>query len=169
MVFLLLTLAIFAMVTIFLVANTAGFFFGAPFAPTPQSIIEAVFDKLSPGKKDIVYDLGFGDGRVLLTAAKRGISTVGYEINPILYLLTLLRIYLHYRDNRIKLHFGSFWKGSFEDGSIIFAFILPQYMDRLEKKLAKEVKKGTYVVTYLAQLTGRKPVSFEDGAYIYKF
>lgn len=154
---------------IFLVANTAGFFFGAPFAPTPKSKLEGLFTKLDLSNSDIIYDLGSGDGRVLLAAARRGHQAVGFEINPVLCFWSWMHVWQNQAGSKVKIYCGSFWNRSLSEAKVVFAFILPQYMNRLEKKLAKEVKKGTYVVTYLARLPGRKPMRQEDGIYVYEF
>ncbi|GFR45685.1 hypothetical protein Agub_g7100 [Astrephomene gubernaculifera] len=54
----------------------------APFYPTPDTVINRVLDLTSVGPGDCVYDLGCGDGRVLLAAARRGARGVGYELDP---------------------------------------------------------------------------------------
>jgi predicted RNA methylase len=53
--------------------------------PTPQDVVEQMLELAKSSKKDVVYDLGSGDGRVVITAAKKyGCKAVGYEIDPVL-------------------------------------------------------------------------------------
>ncbi|GLC42722.1 hypothetical protein PLESTB_001131600 [Pleodorina starrii] len=54
----------------------------APFYPTPDAVISRVLDLTATGPGDVLYDLGCGDGRVLLAAARRGARCVGYELDP---------------------------------------------------------------------------------------
>ncbi len=54
----------------------------APFYPTPDSVINRLMDLTAVGPTDTLYDLGCGDGRVLVAAARRGARAVGYELDP---------------------------------------------------------------------------------------
>ena len=85
--------------------------FGAPYVPTQRKQIESVFSKLRPFKRnDVLVDLGSGDGVVLDEAIRAGASKViGYEINPILVLISCLRL----RSNRGR--FTIFWRSFLED------------------------------------------------------
>jgi hypothetical protein len=82
--------------------------FGAPFLPTlkPQIIIALDLLDLKPG--DTLLELGSGDGRVLVAAARRGLNVVGYELNPIMALIS----WLHTRRYRrqVKVVWGNFWR-----------------------------------------------------------
>jgi 16S rRNA A1518/A1519 N6-dimethyltransferase RsmA/KsgA/DIM1 with predicted DNA glycosylase/AP lyase activity len=149
----------------FLLINTLGFLIGAPYAPTPNKNVKQLLKELKLTKKDVVYDLGSGDGRLLIEVSKFKAQAIGFEINPFLYLFTLYRIK---QIIRAKVYLKDFWKQDLSNATIIFAFILPQFMSRLEKKLASEVKPGTKVITYLANLP-KKPIKSFSGFNIYLF
>lgn len=66
---------------------------GAPYVPTHHSQLMRAFDELYPlSSRDIVLDLGSGDGAVLLLAARKGASVIGYELNPVLVLISRWRL-----------------------------------------------------------------------------
>lgn len=155
-------------VGIFLLVNSLGFFSGAPYAPTSRQTIKLIFQELPLTKRDVVYDLGSGDGRVLEEAARRGIRGVGFEINPALYLWSRFHIHLLGRSKLVTFHLGNFWNKPIESASVVFAFLLPEFMPRLEAKIERESLKGTYIITHLAQLPDHKPKFILGQVYIYQ-
>lgn len=150
----------------FLITNTFGFFTGAPYAPTPSKKIKELIKILKLNKNDVVVDLGSGDGRLLIDVYYTKSKAIGYELNPFLYLLS------KYRTRKLKgveVCFSDFWRADLKSATVIFVFILPQFMKRLEKKISTEVKPGTRVVTYLVSLPNHKPIQQILGFNIYKF
>ncbi len=130
--------------------------------------LKQLLPKLALGPASLVYDLGSGDGRVLLAAAKNGSPAVGFEINPVLFCWSWLRVRCKRLSKKISLCPVSFWQQSLRPASIIFAFLLPEHMAKLEKKLEKEIKSGTVVITYLASLPHWKAYLSENGYKLYK-
>lgn len=162
-------LIIVLIIIIFLIFNTLGFFTGAPFAPTPIKIINQALKLARVNKNDVVYDLGAGDGRLLISAAKGGARSVGWEMNPFLFIISLLRIKIGGVSNNANIHLGNFWNKNLKEATVIFVFILPEYMSKLETKLKKELKPGTKVVTHLARLPYKKPTRSVSGLNLYQF
>ena len=155
---------------VFVLFNSLGFFTGAPFATTPASIVAEVFQLVEVGERDIVYDLGSGDGRILIAAARQGARGVGWEINFPLYLWSIRKIRKLGLSHKIAIHFGNFWRNKFSGATVIFAFLLPENMTRLEKKINREVAPGTKVVTYLARFPDKQPKeTTPHGVAIYQF
>lgn len=132
---------------IFLIYWIIAFLTGAPFVPstdpTAQSMIALA--KLKPGMK--VYDLGSGEGKLLRLAAQHQVHAIGIEINPWLVLFTTISSLLSPYRNRIRVRWQSFWKTNLKDADVVFIYLLPWRMPRLEKKLQKELKPGTLVVS----------------------
>lgn len=158
---------IFALILlIFVVANTMGFLTGAPFAPTPKKNIKTLLKALKLTKKDLIIDLGSGDGRLLIEVSKFKAGALGFEINPFLYLITKFRI--RSLDNT-EVRLADFWNQDLSSGTVIFAFILPEFMKGLEKKFIQELKPKTIVITYLASLPNKKPTGQISGFNIYIF
>ncbi len=120
------------------------------FVPTPQPVVDAMLDLARVTAADVVYDLGSGDGRIPITAARRyGARGVGVEIDPI-----------RVRDaNRLLAHSGvadrvafvnqDLFQADISQATVVTLFLLPQLNQRLIPKLTRELKPGTRVVSYL--------------------
>jgi SAM-dependent methyltransferase len=114
-------------------------FFGAPYLPTltPQVKAALKLADLKPG--DHLLELGCGDGKVLIAAAKQGIHVTGYELNPLLVIISWLRT-VRYR-KLVKIVWGNFWQVDLPKADAIFVFLLPKYMTRLDTKIVQEQKR----------------------------
>ena len=124
---------------------------GAPWVPTKSKDLER-FLKLAEFKPgDKFYDLGCGDGRLVVAAAKAGAIATGFEISLFPYLLAMLRVLFASRDVRknIKIKFRDFWKEDLSDASVIYFFLMPKIFAKLEKKLLAELKPGAKVIVYV--------------------
>ena len=140
--------------------------FGAPYLPTFNKQVSAAFaiSKLKQG--DSLVDLGSGDGRVLLAAAKRGIKATGYEINPILWLFSVIRTWPYRKLVTVKLK--SFWSEELPETDVVFVFLIEHFMQKLDKKLTKELKPGTKVVSHAFKLP-RQEMSRHEALFLYRF
>lgn len=119
---------------------------GVPFAPTPDKNVKLIIDKLQlqTGKK--LYDLGCGDGRFLIAAAKFGAIATGFEISPLTYLRARLNLLLNYSRAKVKLK--NFYYVQVDDADYVICFLVDRVMAKVEKKLAAELKTGAKVVSY---------------------
>ena len=141
---------------------------GAPFLPTlkPQINTALKLSGLKPG--ETLLELGCGDGRVMIEAAKQGINSVGYELNPMLAGLAWLRT-ARYRKN-IKIIWGDFWIKPWPEHQAIFTFLLPRLMPKLDKKVMQSKHKPVKLVSF-AFVIPDKPISRQAGGvylYLYK-
>lgn len=110
---------------------------GAPYVPTLKREVQNALDlaELKPGMT--VVDLGSGDGRLLLAAARRGCRAVGYEINPLLVLYSRLRTYSVRKQVRIDVR--DFWLTPLpDDTDVVFVFLAKPFMRKLESHLERE-------------------------------
>src|SRR5688572_25475247 len=82
--------------------------FGAPYLPTLRPQVKAALELAELRKGETLLELGCGDGKVLIAAARQGIKAVGYELNPLLALLAWLRT-RRYGGN-VKVVWGNFWR-----------------------------------------------------------
>lgn len=131
-------------------------FKGAPFVPTPKSIIRKAlkFANLKPG--ETLYDLGSGTGRVLVIGAKEfKAKVVGFEFSTLLFLVSKLNLFFH----RIKgnIYCKDFFKADLKEADVIFLFLSPPILFKLEEKFAKELKPGTRIVCFSSPLPSWKP------------
>ena len=138
---------------------------GAPYLPTltPQVTAALALADLKPGQT--LLELGCGDGKVVLAAAKQGITVIGYELNPILAAVAWVRT-RRYR-KLVTIRCQNFWPGSWPDADVIFVFLLPKYMTKLDKKVTQEFKKGVKVVSF-AFIIPKKPITKQlNGVFLY--
>lgn len=165
---LLISLLVFVGVFVFI----SGFY-GAPSVPTPKKAAKKMVQLMEVKKGRIYYDLGSGDGRILKEVAKKGALAIGFELNPLTYLYSKI-ILLSRGDKKIRIYWKDFWKTKLKVPSGIFCYLLPQPMERLEKKFKQELKSGTKVVSYAFKLPGKQPekiVKMKKYApiYLYRF
>lgn len=134
---------------------------GAPFVPTRNPAAAAMIRLASIKKGDRVYDLGSGDGKLLLLAAQKGARATGFEINPLLVLFSNLR--------GAHTRWQNFWKADIRDADVLFIYLLPWKMDRLAEKLKKECTKGTLVVSNSFIFPNWKILRQDRANHIYVF
>lgn len=146
----------------------AAFFTGAPFVPTPMKVIKEMIAMAKINKKDIVYDLGSGDGRMLIEAAKVGAHAHGWEINPFLASWTRLVASRYGIGKRVKVHYKSYHNADLKKATVVFLYNLPAFLPALEKKFHSELKPGTKIFSYKFPLTTITPnKETESGIYYY--
>lgn len=141
-------------------------FVGAPFVPTFSKDLKKIFDDIKLPKNSLIVDLGSGDGRLLVIAAKKGFRAIGYEINPILFIITKIRL-LKY--NNANVYLKNFWYADISKADLVFSFLATRYMPKLENKLLKELKAGSYFVSYAFELPNIKLIKKSKSAHYYKF
>ena len=120
-----------------------------PYVPTPQSVVDKMLDLAQVGKKDVLYDLGCGDGRIVVTAAKeRGARGTGIDLDP-------ARI-AEARENakragvadRASFRVGDLFETDFSDATVVTLYLLPTINVKLRPQLWKQLKVGTRVVSH---------------------
>ncbi len=152
----------------FLVVICFGFviIFGAPYLPTHKKQAELALDLLDLKKGQNFYELGCGDGKVLIMAAQRGCQVVGYELNPLLYIFAKIRTYKH---KSISVKYGNFWVKDLSKADGVFVFLLDKFMSRLDQKLSNELKPGVKLASYTFKIPNKKLYASEQGVFIYKY
>mgnify|MGYP003340047596 CR=1 FL=1 len=142
---------------------------GAPYVPTHRPAVQVALDMLGLPKGSTIIDLGSGDGVVLKAAAERGYRAVGYELNPILCLVSYLRCW-HYRD-LVTIRWSDFWLTPLpKDTDAVFVFLSGPYLRRLHNKLTREHSRGLKVVSYGFYIPhAGKPVKSERAVHLYEY
>ena len=130
----------------------------APWVPLGQRDVERLLHlaQLKPG--ELLYDLGCGDGRLLVTATKLyQVRAVGFEVALVPYLLARLRIYFSGTSKTVSVHYRSFWTESFKPADAVVCFLTPQALKKLEAKIPSELCPGARFVTYAFKLKSMTP------------
>jgi SAM-dependent methyltransferase len=144
--------------------------YGLPPVPTrPQRIRKALtLAKLQP--KEVLYDLGAGDGRVLLIAARDfGAKAVGIEIGPIQCALIWLRVVMSGFGNQIQVRWANFYKADLHDADVVFVYATSKEVVKLAPHLEKQMKRGARVVSISADFPEWEPQEFGDRELIFVY
>lgn len=142
--------------------------FGAPYVPTLRSQQKIALELLALKPGQVFYDLGCGDGRLLLAAAKAGVKVVGYELNPLLAAVAWLRTRRYGSSARVVC--GNFWRADISDANGVFVFLIDHHMKRLDTFLKRQLKRGKVkVVSYGFKIPGHKLVSERSAVFLYKY
>lgn len=121
----------------------------APWWTTRTREIREALKLAKVTKNDIVYDLGCGDGRVLLVAAKEfGAQGVGIEIDPLRYLIANFLVWINRVSDRVQIVRGNFFDEDLSKATVIFVYLVPKTLNRLLPKFKKELKPGTRIISY---------------------
>jgi SAM-dependent methyltransferase len=119
------------------------------YVPTPLPVVERMLELARVGKDDVVYDLGSGDGRIVITAARRyGARGVGIEINPVWVRdARAIAERLGVAD-RVSFRIEDLFLTDLDDATVVAFYLFPTVNRKLQPKLARELKPGTRVVSH---------------------
>ena len=124
--------------------NVAG-----PYVPTPWEIVHEMLKLADVGKNDRLYDLGSGDGRLVITAAKRhGATGVGIELEPALVEMASSVAIGEGVKERVKFIHGDLFEANLSEASVVTLYLLPRFVTRLVPKLRAELATGTRLVSH---------------------
>ena len=122
--------------------------FDVPFVPTPQVVVDEMLRLAGVTSKDIVYDLGSGDGRIVITAAlKFGATAVGIELDTHLIYQSEESARQANVVERVKFLQQDFFKTDFSQASVVTMYLLPGVMKRLRERML-QLKPGTRLVAH---------------------
>ena len=140
---------------------------GAPYVPVLRRDQMALLSlvELQPGQT--IIDLGSGDGRLLREAAARGMTAIGYEINPLLYAISLI-VCWPYRHS-VTIHLGDYWHRRLPQTDVMYVFLIERYMKRLDTKLVREITKPTTVISHIFKIPGRAPIAQNSASFVYRY
>jgi tRNA G37 N-methylase Trm5 len=134
----------------------------APFVPSPLQIVERMLEvaKLKPGEK--VYDLGSGDGRVVIAAAQKyDVKAVGIEISSRLVKQSQEEIKRLGLEEKASVEHGDVFDADLKDADVVILYLLRDSNNTLKPKLEKSLKPGTRVVSHDYEIAGWKPIAEE--------
>lgn len=141
---------------------------GAPYVPTLRSQQQQALDMLALKKGQTVLDIGCGDGRFLLAAAKRGYKAVGIEANPLLVVIARL-VCWRYRQ-QVTVRWGNMWHIPWSPADGIYVFLHSRFMHKFDTKISQEyASKRVKVVSYAFTIPGKKPTKATKALYLYDY
>ncbi len=124
--------------------NIAG-----PYVPTPWVIVQEMLKLADIRGEDVVYDLGSGDGRLVITAAKRfGARGVGVELQRELVEMARVSAEREGVADRVKFVQGDLFETDIRSANVVMLYLLPRFVTRLVPKFRAELKPGTRIVSH---------------------
>lgn len=146
-------------------------FFGAPYVPSRKKYIKRAFTRLYPvTAKDVVVDIGSGDGVVLRVASGLGARAIGYEIHP---LLILISRWLSAGDRKVSIKLANFWHAPLPaETTLVYIFSVSRDSKKLIRKIQQEsnrLDKELFLMTYASPLPGLTAEKTLDAYHLYRF
>jgi precorrin-6B methylase 2 len=133
---------------------------GAGWEPTSRRKVRKMLEMSGAGPSDIVYDLGSGDGRIVVEAARSfHARAIGIEADPFRAVFSQLMISLLHLEGQAKIIWGNFFRVDLSEATIVTTFLSQGANRKLEPKLMAELKPGTRVVSYEWTFDGWAPVA----------
>ena len=119
------------------------------YVPTPQKLVDVMLLMAEVKKDDLVYDLGAGDGRLVITAAKTyGARGIGVEIDPALLAMARRKAAQAKVEDKVEFRQQDLFKSDFKDATVITLYLLDELNRRLRPQLLAQVRPGTRIVSH---------------------
>ena len=134
----------------------------APYYPTPLAVVERMLKlgELKPGEK--MFDLGSGDGRIVIVAAKKfKADATGVEFDDVLHRKSSEEIRRQKLDKTARIIFGDLFEQDYSSADLITVYLLPQSNDKVRPMLEKQLKKGTRIVSHDFEFSDWKPMKVD--------
>lgn len=124
------------------------------YVPTPDAVVAAMLDLADFQPGEILYDLGCGDGRMVMEAARRGGSGVGVDIDPLLLERARARAANEGLDQRAEFRQQSLFEADISDANVVALYLTHATNLQLRPKLLAELRPGTRVVSHSFDMEG---------------
>jgi ubiquinone/menaquinone biosynthesis C-methylase UbiE len=133
-----------------------------PYVPTPEKVVARMLEIAQVGPNDIVYDLGSGDGRIVITAArKHGARGVGIDIDPDRIREARENARSAGVSDRVEFREGDLFKANLGEATVVTLYLLSSVNLQLRPKLLNELKPGTRIVSHAFDMGDWKPIRTE--------
>lgn len=144
------------------------FFLDLPYVATDRQKIDSIIKLAKIKKGETVVDLGSGDGRLLFAAAQRGAHAIGYEINPLLIVLTHIHAKLKGLVDQIELRRQNLWKADLAVADVIFVYGRRKNMPKFEEFIYRNAQKGSRVVVNTNPFPNKEPQKSANDFFLYQ-
>jgi SAM-dependent methyltransferase len=120
------------------------------YEPTPMNVVRAMLELAEVGPDDVVYDLGSGDGRIPITAAKEfGARGVGIDIDPALVAQAQANARVANVENKVEFRLGDMYAADVRPATVVMLFLHPNPNLKLRPKLRSDLQPGARIVSYI--------------------
>ena len=140
-----------------------------PYVPTPQIVVDRMIELGNVDAKDVLYDLGCGDGRLVITAAKKGARAMGVDLNPVRIAEANENAKRAGVTDRVQFKVANLFTTDVSPASVVTLYLLPEVNMKLRPQLWQQLKVGTRVVSHAFDMGDWAPEQTErvDGKTIY--
>ncbi len=127
------------------------------FVPTPQEVVDKMLELARPQRSDILYDLGCGDGRIVVTAAKRfGLHAIGFDIDPQRIRESTENVRNNGMENLVQIRRADIFTLDLSPANVVSLYLLPSLNVKLMPQLRK-LRPGSRIVSHDFEMSGAKP------------
>lgn len=145
-------------------------FIGTGWLPTPMEIVRRMLEMACVQAEDTVFDLGSGDGRIVIVAAGEfGARAVGVEVDPLRLLWSRLRIRMSGLEEKASVLWSNFFHLDLRDANVVTIYQNQRTNNNLREKLKRELRPGTRVVSYMFTFDGWEPDEVDEGSKVYLY
>jgi Methyltransferase domain len=129
-----------------------------PYVPTPEEVVAAMLAVARVGKNDVLYDLGSGDGRIVIAAARQfGTRATGIDIDPQRIQEADANARKAGVTDRVRFILGDIFEADIREATVVTLYLLPAVNARLRPKLLRELRPGTRIVSHDYDMGDWKP------------
>ena len=144
--------------------------YGLPPVPTKLSRIRKALKLVNLQPEEVLYDLGSGDGRVLIIAAREfGAQAVGVEIGPIQRAVSWVKILRSGVRHKVRIEAGNFYKADLGAADVVFVYATSKEVKKLAAHLERQMKPGSRLVSISADFPEWEPSAFDERELIFVY
>jgi SAM-dependent methyltransferase len=133
-----------------------------PFVPSPPDVIDRMLEMARVKSSDVIYDIGSGDGRIIIEAAKKyGVKGVGIEIDPDLVKKAQDNAFREKVDHLVEFRAQDAFAADVSPASVVTVYMLPEFNAKLRPMLEKQLRPGSRVVSHDFEIRGWAPDRIE--------
>ncbi|HEX9804433.1 MAG TPA: hypothetical protein VGA67_02030 [Candidatus Dojkabacteria bacterium] len=140
---------------------------GGPFFPSSLKAAENFLKLVKPSKKDLLVDLGSGDGRIVIQLAKKGYKIHGMELNPFFVLFSNFLLLATGNISRGRVYWKNVYKVDLSKYNHVYTYLYPKTVNDLSSKFEKELPKGAKVVSNTFKIKKWIETDAIDKFYLY--
>ncbi|NQV89896.1 50S ribosomal protein L11 methyltransferase [Candidatus Uhrbacteria bacterium] len=141
---------------------------GAPYVPTHPEILKRMLALAQITSNDVVVDLGSGDGRLVIAAARAGArQSIGYEIHPGLVRFSNWKIKQSGLENSAIVKNESMWKADLSQTNLVFLYQIPYAMGRIKRLLERDLAPGSRIISHAFNIPGWEPDEANGNVLLY--
>jgi len=144
--------------------------YGLPPVPTKFSRIRKALQLVNLRPHDVLYDLGSGDGRVLIIAAREfNAQAVGIEIGPVQRAVSRLNVLRNGVRQKVRIEAGNFYQSDLGAADVVFVYATSKEISKLAAHLEKQMKTGSRLVSISADFPEWEPSAFDERELIFVY